>query len=56
MEIEDETVDESNERRRVEAFTDEEASEHSIIINKLRKVFPAFEGTPEKVSVLILFM
>eukprot|EP00210_Caulerpa_lentillifera_P003638 g3473.t1 len=54
--LEDETIDEAAERRRVESFSNEEAAAHSIIINKLRKVFPAYDGTPEKVAVKGLTM
>lgn len=53
IEVEEETIDEATERRRVESFTAEEAIEHSIVINKLRKVFPAYESTPEKVCLLL---
>lgn len=53
LEVEEETNDEATERRRVESFTDEEAAEHSIVINKLRKVFPAYESQPEKVCLLL---
>eukprot|EP00210_Caulerpa_lentillifera_P009343 g8907.t1 len=56
IKIGEESVDEAAERRRVETFSTEDAAEHSIIIKKLRKVFPAYEGTPEKVAVKELTM
>eukprot|EP00210_Caulerpa_lentillifera_P003610 g3445.t1 len=56
VEIEEESSDEAAERQRVESFSNEDAAEHSIIIRKLRKVFPAYENTPEKVAVKELTM
>eukprot|EP00210_Caulerpa_lentillifera_P008457 g8069.t1 len=56
MELDKETNDEATERRRVECFTEAEAAEHSIIVNQLRKVYPAYTNTPAKVAVKGLTM